>query len=207
MPRQNRVTPFGEVIAVPGRGLFMGNRGRLHTASGQIRRGWQLRRWIVCLLEFKGRKRQVMTPGHYTELFFLDEATALAAGHRPCAECRRERFNAFRARALETRGDLPALSAVELDRQLHAQRLTADGKNRTHRARLQDLPDGTFVLLPDAPRTPYLIRSGVLLTWTAGGYTSRIPQPSAETVEVLTPELTVGAFRHGYVPELHPSAN
>src|SRR5271165_1152863 len=96
MPRQNRVTPFGEIVAVPERGTFMGNRGNLHNAEGHIKRTWQVKRWLVCLLEFKGRKRTVMRPGFYTELFFLDEATALAAGHRPCAECRRERYNDFR---------------------------------------------------------------------------------------------------------------
>ena len=95
MPRQNRVTPFGEIVATPERGTFMGNRGVLHDAEGRIRRAWQLKRWIVCVLEFRGRKRQVMTPGRYTELFFLDEATALAAGHRPCAECRHARFLDF----------------------------------------------------------------------------------------------------------------
>jgi hypothetical protein len=92
VPRQNRVTPFGEVVAVPERGSFMGERGVLHDDEGRIRRAWQLKRWIVCVLEFRGRKRRVMTPGRYTELFFLDEATALAAGHRPCAECRHARF-------------------------------------------------------------------------------------------------------------------
>src|SRR5262249_7056734 len=92
MPRQNRVSPFGDIVATPERGTFMGNRGVLHDAEGRIRRAWQLKRWIVCMLEFRGRKRQVMTPGRYTELFFLDEATALAAGLRPCAECRPARF-------------------------------------------------------------------------------------------------------------------
>ena len=95
MPRQNRVNPFGEIIATPERGTFMGNRGVLHDDEGRIRRKWQGKRWIVCVLEFRGRKRKVMTPSRYTELFFLDEATALAAGHRPCAECRRERFKSF----------------------------------------------------------------------------------------------------------------
>ena len=95
MPRQNRVTPFGEIVAVPERGTFLGNRGVLPDAQGRIRRAWQVKRWIVCVLVFRGRKRQVMTPGRYTELFFLDEATALAAGHRPCAECRHARFLDF----------------------------------------------------------------------------------------------------------------
>src|SRR5580658_8982867 len=92
MPRQNRVTPFGYLSATPERGTFMGNRGVLHDSEGTIKRPWQVKRWLICVLEFRGRKRTVMTPGHYTELFFLDEATALAAGHRPCAECRRPRF-------------------------------------------------------------------------------------------------------------------
>ena len=95
MPRQNRVTPFGEIVAVPERGTMMGNRGRLHDDEGRIRRPWQVKRWLVCLLEFNGRHRQVMAPDRYTELFFLDEATALAAGHRPCFECRRKSYNAF----------------------------------------------------------------------------------------------------------------
>src|SRR5262245_2769345 len=95
MPRQNRVTPFGEIIATPERGTFMGNRGVLDDETGKIRRTWQVRRWLLCVLEFRGRHRTVMTPGHYTELFFLDEATGLAAGHRPCFECRRDRFRAF----------------------------------------------------------------------------------------------------------------
>src|SRR6201998_3464626 len=95
MPRQNRVTPFGEIIATPERGTFMGNRGILHDELGHVKRAWQVRRWLVCVLEFRGRKRTVMTPNRYTELFFLDEATALAAGHRPCAECRHARFLDF----------------------------------------------------------------------------------------------------------------
>src|SRR5687767_13925185 len=113
----------------------MGNRGCLHDAEGKIRRPWQLERWIVCLLEFKGRKRTVMTPGHYTELFFLDEATALAAGHRPCAECRRGRFDAFR-RALTAgvQHEAPPQSAVEIDRRLHAQRVGPNRSKRTHTA-------------------------------------------------------------------------
>src|SRR3954464_14328807 len=97
MTRQNRLTPFGEIVAIPNRGTLMGNRGVLHDNAGAIRRAWQLRRWILCVLKFKGRKRAVMQPGCYTELFFLDEATGLAAGHRPCAECQRQRFREFRA--------------------------------------------------------------------------------------------------------------
>src|SRR3954465_1148608 len=108
MPRQNRVTPFGEIVATPERGTMMGNRGRLHDAGGRIFRPWQVKRWLICLLEFNGRHRQVMTPDRYTEPFFLDEATALAAGHRPCFECRRARFLAYRvAWATENLGTMP----------------------------------------------------------------------------------------------------
>ncbi len=206
MPRQNRVTPLGEIVAVPDRGLFMGTRGCLHDAQGTIRRSWQLERWIICLLEFKGRKRAVMTPGHYTELFFLDEATALAAGHRPCAECRREQFDAFRvALAAGTEGE-SLLSAVEIDRRLHAQRVGPDRCKRTHTASLDELPDGVFILTPNGDRTPLLVLGRSLLVWTAGGYAERTERPRGIKGEVLTPELTVRAIRGGYVPELHPTA-
>lgn len=198
MPRRNRVTPTGAIVAVPDRGTLMGNRGCLHDAVGAVRRAWQLRRWIVCVLEFKGRRRRAMTPGHYTELFFLDEATALAAGHRPCAECRRDRFNAF----LAALGERP--SAVALDRRLHAERITDGGEQRTHRAKLGGLPDGVFVRLPD-DATASLLRGDELLAWSAGGYTHRVARPRGVEVEVLTPPLTVAALRGGYVPEVHTS--
>ena len=207
MPRPNRVTPLGEIVATPDRGLFMGNRGCLHDADGNVRRPWQLTRWIVCLLQFKGRKRAVMTPGHYTELFFLDEATALAAGHRPCAECRRERFDAFRRAVVVGTGTEPLPTAVEIDRRLHAQRVAPDRSKRTHAASLDALPDGVFVLLPGVERTPYLVLGDTLSAWTAGGYAGRVGRPRGVGVEVMTPELTVCAIRGGYVPEVHPSTH
>ena len=209
MPRQNRVTPRGETVAVPERGTLMGNRGCLHDAKEQIRRPWQLERWIVCVLAFKGRKRRVMTPGHYTELFFLDEATALAAGHRPCAECQRGRFNAFR-RALVAggaKGDEPLRSAVEIDRRLHAERVAPDRSKRTYTANLDELPDGVFVFISGRTDSTFLVLGDALLAWTAGGYTARIERPREIVVNVLTPELTVGAIRGGYVPALHPTAS
>jgi hypothetical protein len=184
----------------------MGNRGCLHDANGHIRRGWQLKRWIVCLLEFRGRQRQVMTPGHYTELFFLDEATALAAGHRPCAECRRERFNAFRAALAPSGAEVRLPSAVEIDNQLHSERINPDRSKQLHTTKLDTLPDGVFVLVPGGEPTPHLVCGDWLLAWSFGGYTGRIERPRGITVEVLTPELTVSAIRGGYVPELHPSA-
>jgi hypothetical protein len=209
MPRQNRVTPHGAIIATPERGTFLGNRGVLHDAAGRILRAWQVRRWLVCVLAFRGRKRSVMTPGRYTELFFLDEATALAAGHRPCAECRRQRFNAFRrawqsARAGSAGPALP--TADEIDRQLHRERVAPDRSKRLFRANLDELPDGVFVTVPGRGERAYLAWGDRLLAWTPGGYTQPTARPRRAEVLVLTPASTVGAIRAGYVPEVHPSA-
>ncbi|HEX8696079.1 MAG TPA: hypothetical protein VF746_26925 [Longimicrobium sp.] len=196
------MTPRGELVAVDARGTFMGNRGCLHDAAGRIRREWQLKRWIVCELEFKGRRRPVMQPGCYTELFFLDEATALAAGHRPCAECRRPAFRAFLAAwAAGGAGGGPGgtPSATAVDEVLHRERTAPP-----ERAPLDALPDGAFVALPGDPR-PFLVLGDALLTWTPGGYADRVARPPA-TVEVLTPRSTVEALRAGYRPVLHPTA-
>jgi hypothetical protein len=202
MPRQNRVNPFGDIFATKDRGMFMGNRGVLHDEECRIKRKWQGKRWLVCVLEFRGRKRTVMSPRHYTELFFLDEATALAAGHRPCAECRRERFNAFRY-AWKSK-DPP--TADEIDNQLHAERLGRDKKKKVHQANLADLPNGVFVKVPDWGENAYLVWNDKLLLWTAGGYSGKKKLPHDTKVEVLTPKSTVEVIRAGYVPEIHPSA-
>ncbi len=140
MPRQNRVTPLGDLVAVPERGLVYGNRGCLHDAEGRIRRPFQVKRWIACRLEFRGRHRaDPMPPGRYTGLFFLDEATAFAAGHRPCAECRREDYNRYLEIVGERRAD-------DVDERLHAERSA-----RTIRGRWSELPDGAFVLRDGEP--------------------------------------------------------
>ena len=203
MPRQNRVNPFGEIIATPERGTFMGNRGVLHDDEGRIRRRWQGKRWIVCVLEFRGRKRKVMTPGRYTELFFLDEATALAAGHRPCAECRRERFNAFRStwQKAHTQKDGSQPTASEIDDRLHAERVAPEN---LFVANLAELPNGAFVKFAEEP---YLVHNNGLLAWAGGGYTKRIVRPHNAEAIVLTPKSTVATIRAGYVPEIHTSAN
>ena len=165
MPRQNRVLPTGEIVAHPARGLMMGNRGGcLHDAEGQLGRArWRSRAWICCLLSFKDRRRPVMAPGRYTELFFLDEAVALAAGHRPCAECRRAAFTAYRD-AAQTGARPPQIDAL-----LHAQRLGPRAS-----ARPAVLPDGTFVL---AGPTPHLVHKGGLHPYAPEGYGPAMPLP------------------------------
>ena len=192
------MTPFGELVADPARGLVYGNRGCLHDAGGELRRAWQVRRWIACRLEFRGRlRRPLLQPGRYTELFFLDEATALAAGHRACAECRREDY----VRLMEIAG---VARADDLDRRLHAERLEGRAR-RTHEAAFAELPDGAFVVRGgDA----WLVRGGELLRWTAAGYAERAARPSGRA-ELLTPPTLVDVLRAGWkpvVPLLHPSA-
>jgi hypothetical protein len=209
VPRQNRVTPFGDLVATPERGTFMGNRGVLHDDAGRIRRAWLLKRWLVCVLHFRGRKRSVMTPGHYTELFFLDEATALAAGHRPCAECRHARFSAF-CNAWETAnpgdGGSARPTATVIDERLHAERMASDRSKRSFRGSLDALPDGVFVPVAAWGEQAYLVWGDSLFAWSPGGYRERRPRPKGQGVRVLTPKSTVEAIRAGYVPEVHGSA-
>jgi hypothetical protein len=194
MPIQNRVTPLGELIADPARGLVYGNRGCLHDADGVIRRRYAGRRWIACRLRFRGRhRRPLLQPGRYTELFFLDEATAFAAGHRPCAECRREDYVRFL-------GLCGAPGAEAIDRRLHEERL---GPRRS--ASLRGLPDGAFVLHAGEP---WLVRGRELLRWTPGGYANRLARPPGGAV-VITPPALVEVLRAGWagiVPLLHPTA-
>jgi hypothetical protein len=209
MPRQNRVSPFGDLLAVPERGTFMGNRGVLHDAEGRIRRAWQVKRWLVCVLDFRGRKRTVMMRNRYTELFFLDEATALAAGHRPCAECRHARFldfcHAWKAAHPGARGALRP-TADEIDHCLHAERVAVDRSKRTFSAALDELPDGVFVTVDGWGEQAYLLWRKRLLAWSPGGYRQRRLRPKGGAVQVLTPRSTVAAIRAGYVPEVHASA-
>lgn len=207
MPKRNRVTPFGEIIAVPDRGTFMGNRGVLHDDRGRIVREWKLKRWLICLLEFKNRKRIVMTPGRWTELFFLDEATALAAGHRPCAECRRKRYTDFCTAWAKAngRGRSRPLRAAEIDEQLHRERVEADYSKKMYRAILKNLPDGVMVTFAES-RQPWLLWRGRLHAWSPGGYRAARRRQSRTETLVLTPKSTVRAIQAGYVPEIHLSA-
>jgi hypothetical protein len=201
------VTPAGDLVAVADRGTLTGNRGVLHDEAGVIVRDFQVRRWIICELAFRGWYRPVMTPGRYTHLFFLDEATALAAGHRPCATCRNAAYQRFRrcwaAGAAGPAVELPG--ADSMDAVLHGQRRLGSGPRPAHPEAPSDVPDGVFV---DRPDGAWLVRGGVLLRWTPGGYTDRVPflPDPAGSLAVLTPPATVAAIRAGYVPQLHPSA-
>lgn len=205
MPLQNRVLPDGSIVAHPGRGLLTGNRGILHDGTRTLgNRRWTSALWIACALEFKGWKRVPMTPGRWTELFFLDEAVAFSAGHRPCAECRRADYNRFRA--AWAGADLPeAKRASDVDRVLHEARLTSDRKaQRRHVAEMVSLPDGAFIEGPKG--VPCLLHKGALRPYTPGGYLAPLPLPVGP-VTVLTPEPMVRVLRAGYAPMLHPTAS
>ena len=204
MPLQNRVTPFGELIAVPARGTFFGNRGgRFHTdAKTLTARRWASRQWICCVLDFKGRQRDVWGR-FYTELFFLDEPTALAAGHRPCFECRYADAKTFaekwqQACRLRTR---PYAGAM--DDRLHRERLRGRTK-RLHRRNIDALPDGAFVALDGAV---FAVRGKALLRWTPQGYGARKKRPQGAAVDVLTPPAILAVLSAGYRPHWHPSAD
>ena len=199
MPFQNRVTPLGEIVALPGRGSMLGNRGTIHDAQRRIVRQYASRRWIACVLEFRGRWREVMQPGRWTHLFFLDEATAFSAGHRPCAECRRADYNRFKA-LWEQHVAAPA-GADDMDAILHAQRLERR-KKRTWRADIASLPDGTFVLQDGAA---CIVWGDRVAAWTDTGYRDVRARPRSGIVDVLTPEAIVAVFRGGYLPMVHPS--
>ena len=199
MTLQNRVTPFGEIVALGGRGTMMGNRGVLHDDRRRIVRTTQVKRWIACVLEFRGTHRVVMSPRSYTELFFLDEATAFAAGHRPCAECRNADYNRFRALWEARLGR--AGTVDEIDAVLHAERL--DGREkRTARMDITTLPDGTYVSIDG---TPWILWNDELGAWSDTGYGQRRPRPIRGEVEVLTPPSIVAVFRAGYKPGVHPT--
>jgi hypothetical protein len=197
MPLRNRVTPLGEIVATEHRGTLMGNRGVLHDDGGRLVRAWQVRRWIACRLEFKGRHRELLQPRRWTELFFLDEATAIAAGHRPCAECRRADYRRWQA-AWDAAG-LGATGADAMDVRLHADRIPP--APRARRA-VASLPDGAMVL--DGGR-PWLVLGGELLGWSHGGYDAR-RAPGPEPLEVITPASAVAVLAAGYEPGVHPSA-
>ncbi|MGB8607016.1 hypothetical protein [Bradyrhizobium sp.] len=202
-PLQNRVTPTGEIIATPHRGLFTGNRGIIHDPKTKtlLTRRWASPAWLTCVCEFRGRRREVMGGRSWTELFFLDEATAFAAGHRPCFFCRRDDAVRFRA-AWEEGNGVKGVRARDIDAVLHRERLSG-GNKRLHTLPkpLEQLPDGAMV---QRESEIYLIAQGRALSWSPAGY--RSAQTAPQAAMLLTPPSTLRALSAGYRPLLHPSA-
>jgi hypothetical protein len=203
MPLQNRVTPMGDIVAAPERGLFTGNRGIIHDAQTRtlMKRRWASRTWLICTLQWRDIRRTVMGAGSWTELFFLDEATGLAAGHRPCFLCRRAAARAFQAGfPINDQGATP--KARDIDRILHAERLNG------HHGRLHDLsspaadfPDGAMILQNGGP---HLILQGLARPWSLGGYSD--PVAPLDSARLITPPSTVAVLKAGYRPQIHVSA-
>jgi hypothetical protein len=212
VPHHNRVTPFSTFEAVAARGTLMGNRGILHDERGRLGAArWRHPHWVTCLLEFKSRWRPVMQPHAYTELFFLDEATAFAAGHRPCGECRRPDYLRFLDAWAKATGkpDRSSLRAVAIDEVMHESRQVrrpglGSRDQRTWRADLAALPHGSFIRLANDPHA-WVVAGSKILRWNHTGYDAAKACPRIE-VEVLTPKVSVAAFRAGYRPMLHSSA-
>jgi hypothetical protein len=202
MPARNRVTPTGEIVAIPLRGAWTGNRGILHSGR-EIVRFHASDLWITCALEFRGRWHEQWRPHHYTFLYFHDEAVALAAGHRPCAECRRPSYAAYRAAWAEGLGvEVP--SAREINRRLHGERIVRG----THRRRFHQLPwaavpDGAFVLLDDSPA---VVVRGRAVAWTREGYRGGRARPRRGMATSITPPSTLAALRAGYPVQIDDGA-
>ncbi len=200
MPLQNRIDPFGELFATPARGTMFGNRGgKFHTDEKTLMsRRWVSRQWICCELKFRGRQRDVWCR-YYTELFFLDEVTALAAGHRPCFECRRKEAEEF-ARLFSAKGKRARADAM--DDVLHAERLNGKAK-RLHRAKLETLPDGAMIALDGEP---YAVKGKRLLRWSPQGYKGSRSRPRGITIDLITPPSIVAVLKRGFKPRWHKSA-
>ncbi|MGI9334156.1 MAG: hypothetical protein ACR2RL_13490 [Gammaproteobacteria bacterium] len=212
MALQNRVTPRGDIIAHPARGTFMGNRGIIHEPKRKVllTRRWQHQAWICCVLKFKDFQHPIMGESAYTELFFLDEATALAAGHRPCAYCRRPAYNAFKAAWVAANlGANPGTNhsafvpVADMDRQLHRERVTRQRQQIHFEAPIESLPDGAYIL---REQLPALVHGNQLLPWSAHGYTTPQARPLCGNVTVLTPRSIVAALREGYRCNVHATA-
>ena len=201
MPLQNRVLPSGEIVAISDRGMFVGNRGIIHSPATKklLKKRWSTDAWLTCVLDFRGRRRKVMERQSWTELFFLDEATAFAAGHRPCFYCRREDANRFRV-AWEKGNRVSDVLAPEMDAVLHRERFASAKKLHPLPRPLEKLPDGTMV---QAGEESFLIAEGRALLWSPSGY--RAVKGGITDAKLLTPPSTVRAFAAGYRPVLHPS--
>ena len=199
---QNRVDPFGNLIRTAARGSWTGTRGLLHNDEQEIIRPFKLKAWLTCKLEFKGRKRKMMSPDRYTELFFLDEATAFAAGHRPCCECRRDDFNKFKSLWLKANpgyGFDEKISIQKIDSIIHGERINRNRSKITFEENIHTIPDGSMVSYND---DPYLVFNNQLFLWTPFGYAKGIALPDAGKFIVLTPRSNLNTFRLGYLPPM-----
>ena len=202
MTLQNRVLPDGSIVSNPERGALMGNRGILHDANRQLGTArWRHKAWVCCLLSFKGRRRALMSPNKYTELFFLDEAVSLAAGHRPCAECRRADHLAFVDAWETSTGTRP--KAAQMDAALHPARVTRTREQVTITADAASLPNGTFV---QHDGTPHMLWRDMALPFSPAGYGPACPRPDGG-ITVLTPQPTVAVLSAGYRPKVHETAS
>ena len=210
MPRRNRVDPWGDLHAVPARGLFTGNRGCLVDGAGRLARHHRGPLWIICVTEFRGWRQPLADTGRWTPLFFLDDAVALAAGHRPCGFCRRAAHASYRAAVMRATGGSAPLPATELNRRLGAERLVRGrglsraGDRRLWTAGIDRLPSGTVIA--DGAEPPRLVLDDRLLPFSFDGWGPPTARPRRGDVQVLTPPTSVAALRHGYVPVLHPSS-
>ena len=217
-PQQNRVTPPGEIVAIPLRGAWTGNRGVLHEGH-EIVRSHASDLWITCALEFRGRWREQWLPHRYTHLFFHDEAVSFAAGHRPCAECRHADYRAYQqawaAELITARSAAGASgrvagageslpSAKEMNAQLHRERIVpGTHRRRWHGLPWADLPDGTFVFLDEGPA---VVVGATVVPWTTEGYGSPVARPRTGTATVITPPSSVAVLRAGYPVQLDETA-
>jgi hypothetical protein len=208
MPLQNRVKPNGEIVVSESRGSMMGNRGNLHNGRKELIRQTKsnYRGWVNCLLKFNGIQREVMSPGKYTELFFLDEATAFSAGHRPCNDCQKDRLKEFKniwLSANESAYTLTGTNLKDIDEVIQEERIDTNGNKVTCFSEITGLPDGTFIELEDK----YFLKwRSSLLEWSFDGYVSAVPIPSNKTAKVLTPKSIVRCFSSGFLPKVHESA-
>jgi len=199
---QNRVDPAGNIIKTPARGAWLGNRGVIHNEQKEIIRPFKLKAWIICMLEFRGRHREVMQPDRWTELFFLDEANAFSAGHRPCFQCRyadHQRFKTAWLAGNPEYGFNEKTSIHQIDDIIHRERIGKDRSKTTYIDDVTTLPDGAFVFIDGQP---YLIAKGALHLWTPFGYQQQMPFPADRMVKVLTPKSIVNTFKGGYQPQM-----
>lgn len=199
---QNRIDPFGNIIRTPAKGAWMGNRGILHDDKKEIKHLFRLKAWITCTLEYKGNRREVMSPNTWTELFFLDEATAFSAGHRPCFFCRNQEAKNFKIHWLKGNpgyGFTDKKSIQELDNILHTERIGENKEKRTYEEEINLLPNGSFISIQGQP---YLVNDTHLHLWTPFGYEQFIDKPASGRVVLITPPTIVNAFRAGYLPQM-----